>query len=200
MTSNEDDGYGEFEENQSFQENFYAQKRVWRRIPKIERLKLEVCVDFGLSVDFSGKLIGMSSRNANRIMKEQVTRRTQATQKLKQIVNPEVLATIENKDLIEIEQDGEYPQAKLESLLVVMAARETGLISKRNMVKLDAKMNLNIAKGLSQLTPSPQHTLPETISANSFGIKALRKLPIPDPVLRATAGSTKNSQRKQLSE
>ena len=80
VTGNEDDGYGEVSDNCNVLENFYARKRVWNRIPKIERLKLEICVDYGLSVDFAGKLIGMSSRNANRIMKEQVTRRAHAAQ------------------------------------------------------------------------------------------------------------------------
>ena len=73
-----------------------------------------------------------------------------------------------------------------------MSARETGKISKRNMIRLDAKMNINITKSLSQLTPPmPQPTLPETVSANSFGVKALRKLPIPDSVALATLSGDK---------
>ena len=49
--------------------------RVWRRITLLERLKLEITVSFGLPVDFAGKIIKMSSRNANRIMKDCKKRR-----------------------------------------------------------------------------------------------------------------------------
>ena len=47
-------------------------RRAWRRITKLERLMLEAAVNFGLPVDRAGKMIKMSSRNANRIMKEQI--------------------------------------------------------------------------------------------------------------------------------
>ena len=46
-------------------------RRAWKRITKRERLMLEAAVNFGLPVDRAGKVIKMSSRNANRIMKEQ---------------------------------------------------------------------------------------------------------------------------------
>lgn len=52
-------------------ENEIHQKRIWRKISNKTRLMLEICVGYGLSVDFAGKTINMSSRNANRIMKEQ---------------------------------------------------------------------------------------------------------------------------------
>ena len=50
--------------------NMTNEKRVWRRITEQERFKLEAAVDFGLPVDFAGKIIKMSRRNANRIMSE----------------------------------------------------------------------------------------------------------------------------------
>lgn len=50
--------------------NKSTEKRVWRRITEQERFKLEAAVDFGLPVDFAGKIIKMSRRNANRIMSE----------------------------------------------------------------------------------------------------------------------------------
>ena len=56
--------------------------RIWRRITLHERLKLEITVDFGLPVDFAGKIIKMSSRNANRIMKDCLARRQMDKQSL----------------------------------------------------------------------------------------------------------------------
>ena len=44
------------------------EKRVWKRIDEQERLKLQKTVALGLPVDLAGKIINISSRNANRIM------------------------------------------------------------------------------------------------------------------------------------
>ena len=52
-------------------------KQVWKRIPEHERLKLHAAVSFGLPVDFAGKVISMSSRNANRIIKSVTAKRRQ---------------------------------------------------------------------------------------------------------------------------
>ena len=46
------------------------ERRQWRRISSEERLQLQAAVGFGLPVDFAGKVVKMSSRNANRTMKE----------------------------------------------------------------------------------------------------------------------------------
>ena len=54
------------------QSQIFRMKRPWHRISNQKRIELEVCAGLGLSIDFAGKVIGMSSRNANRVMKEQV--------------------------------------------------------------------------------------------------------------------------------
>jgi len=40
-----------------------------------DRLKLESAVNFGLPVDFAGKVVGIESSNTDRIMKDLVSRR-----------------------------------------------------------------------------------------------------------------------------
>lgn len=50
-------------------------RRRWRRVPLIDKLKLEAAINFGLPVDFAGKVIGLESSNTDRIMKDLVTSR-----------------------------------------------------------------------------------------------------------------------------
>ena len=49
-------------------------RRRWQRISSQERLQLEAAVGFGLPIEFASKVVNMSSRNANRTMKEQLER------------------------------------------------------------------------------------------------------------------------------
>jgi len=42
---------------------------VWRKVSLEDRLKLESAVNFGLPVDFAGKVLAIDSSNTDRILK-----------------------------------------------------------------------------------------------------------------------------------
>ena len=50
-------------------------RRVWRKVPLFDRFKLESAVNFGLPVDFAGKVVGIQSTNTDRIIKDHKSRR-----------------------------------------------------------------------------------------------------------------------------
>lgn len=128
--------------------------RVWKRIPVVDRLKLEIAVGFGLPTDFAGKVINMSSRNANRIMKESEVRK----QKEKGTINS--LGEGEKNQEAEFRREV-WAEAELEAILAVASAREAGRIRKRNINKLDQKINQHIAKYLSKEAPTFKTTIQE---------------------------------------
>ena len=52
-----------------------TKRRVWRKVSLNDRLKLESAVNFGLPVDFAGKVVGIESSNTDRIIKDLKARR-----------------------------------------------------------------------------------------------------------------------------
>ena len=52
-----------------------TKRRVWRKVSLNDRLKLESAVNFGLPVDFAGRVVGIESSNTDRIIKDLKTRR-----------------------------------------------------------------------------------------------------------------------------
>ena len=50
-------------------------RRRWCRVTLIDKLKLEAAINFGLPVDFAGKVIGLESSNTDRIIKDLMTSR-----------------------------------------------------------------------------------------------------------------------------
>lgn len=50
-------------------------RRVWRKVALSDRLKLESAINFGLPVDFAGKVVGIKSTNTDRIIKDLKLRR-----------------------------------------------------------------------------------------------------------------------------
>lgn len=124
--------------------------RVWKRIRLQDRLKLEIAVGFGLPIDFAGKIINMSSRNANRIMKERQARRELEHQTTRLLPQTEQLQIQETKRQA-------WDEAELDALLAVSEAREAGRIRKRNINKLDRKVNETICRYLRE--EAPQHSM-----------------------------------------
>ena len=47
-----------------------GKRRKWRKVPLAEKLRLEAAVNFGLPVNFAGKVIGIESSNTDRILHE----------------------------------------------------------------------------------------------------------------------------------
>ena len=47
-----------------------TKRRVWRKVSLNDRLKLESAVNFGLPVDFAGRVVGIESSNTDRIIKD----------------------------------------------------------------------------------------------------------------------------------
>ncbi len=80
---------------------------------------LEAAVNFGLPVDRAGKVIKMSSRNANRIMKEQIFYNKEQTRELMMLTESERQAMLETRKT-------EQESAELQSLLIVAEAMAEG--------------------------------------------------------------------------
>ena len=82
-------------------------------------------------------------------------------------------------------------QAELESIMDVIKARDQGKISKRNILKMDNKINKKVRKLLESVDalsiPFPA-TLPEQINKCTLSITDLHKLPTPGPPKRAYIG------------
>ena len=73
----------------------------------------------------------------------------------------------------------------------VIRARDQGQISKRNILKIDNKINKKVRKLLTNVDTLPipfPVTLPEQINRCTLSIKDLHKLPIPGPPKRALVG------------
>ena len=87
-------------------------------------------MSFGLPVDFAGKVVKMSSRNANRTMKEQVMRNKNEKRQLM------TLGT-EQRRVAERRLAAEKDRAEFEALLHVLNAQEEGMIGRRNTLKMD---------------------------------------------------------------
>ncbi len=54
-------------------------RRAWRRVTNRDRLLLESAVNFGLPVDFAGRVVRIACSNSDRIMKDYKLRRQQET-------------------------------------------------------------------------------------------------------------------------
>ena len=82
-------------------------------------------------------------------------------------------------------------QAELESIMDVIKARDQGQISKRNILKMDSKINKKVRKLLENVDALPipfPATLPEQIDKCTLSINDLHKLPMPGPFKRTHIG------------
>lgn len=95
---------------------------------------MEAAVDFGLPVDFAGKIIKMSRRNANRIMSEHWANQRAENDTIK-------FLSEDQRQRVFLEKSAMYKQAELDALMAVAQAREQGQIKKRNILKMDLKIN-----------------------------------------------------------
>ena len=116
-------------------------RRVWKKVSMNDRLKLECAVEFGLPVDFAGKVVGIESSNTDRIIKDLKQRRANELNALSDQSKEQ-----RDKYLSKIKQ--EKNEAKLQALLSVATARDSGLIKKRNILKMDKKVNEFLIKYL----------------------------------------------------
>ena len=91
-------------------EALQTQKRLWRKISNKTRIQLEICVGYGLPVDFAGKTIGMSSRNSNRVMHEQARRRIKESMQQGQLTGLR-LQDIQQKQVCSLESELEFSEA-----------------------------------------------------------------------------------------
>ena len=57
----------------------------------------------------------------------------------------------------------------MDSLVVVMQAREQGVIKRRNVLKMDSKINESVNKLIQKEAPEFKITLPERLEALSKG-------------------------------
>ena len=157
---------------------------MWKRIDEQERLKLQKTVGLGLPVDLAGKIINISSRNANRIM-------THFTQSKPLEIEQLNYLSQEQKDKIILAKKDQMQKAELESILDVIKARDQGQISKRNILKMDTKINKNIRKLLRNANDLPipfPSTLPEQINKCTLSIQDLHRLPKPESPKRNYLG------------
>ena len=122
-----------------------------------DRLKLESAVNFGLPVDFAGKVVGIESSNTDRIMKDLVSRRELERAALTR-------KPIEQRFQYESEIGDAAVEAELQALMAVSHARDEGLIKKRNILKMDRKINESIRKYLDTSGISYKCTLPEQVA------------------------------------
>ena len=56
-----------------------------------------------------------------------------------------------------------YKQAELDALMAVAQAREHGQIKKRNILKMDLKINTQILKYINETQPKLKSTMPEQV-------------------------------------
>ena len=80
---------------------------------------LEATVNFGLPVDRAGKVINMSSRNANRIMKGQIQDNKEQAREL------QMLTESERQDFLQ-RNKAEQDAAEQQSLFIVAGAMAEG--------------------------------------------------------------------------
>ena len=125
---------------------------------------MEASVDFCLPVDFAGKIIKMSRRNANRIMSEHWANQRAENDTIKFM--PE-----DQRERMFLEKSVMYKQAELDALMAVTQAREQGQIKKRNILKMDLKINTQIAKYISDTQPKLKSTMPEQVKYYSSNQK-----------------------------
>lgn len=96
-------------------------KRVWRRLPLIDRITLESVANFGLPIDFAGKVIGIQSSNTDRIVKDLRQRREREIEELaskSQVVRDAYLTKLN-----ELQSEG-----NLKALMIVSNAMAAGRI------------------------------------------------------------------------
>ena len=117
----------------------------------------------------------MSSRNANRIMSDMNVRKNIELEHLN------LLPQQQRKLILESEENSGR-RATLDSLLAISKAREQGLIKKRNVLKIDEKVNKCVSKIIRCQLPQLKITLPEQMKlllALSVYNKQMCQLPAP---------------------
>ena len=115
---------------------------MWRRVSQADRLKLECAVEFGLPVDFAGKVLGIESSNTDRILKDLKLRRQSELAALAH-------QTPEEQQLYREMMHDAQEDAALTALMAVSRARDLGQIKKRNILKLDKKVNESVNRYLA---------------------------------------------------
>ena len=135
----------------------FKKRRVWRKVSLNDRLKLECAVNFGLPVDFAGKVIGLESTNTDRIIKDLKSQRTIELASLKQ-------QSIEKQQRYHESMKEASNEAELQALMAVISAKDEGSIKRRNILKMDKKVNEFLCKYLKGNHGSAyKTTLPEKI-------------------------------------
>ena len=99
-------------------------------------LKLEIACNLGLPAYFAAKIVLGVTQNASRLLRG-----------LTDLRNKKAL-TLSRKDMHEWKnyEKSLKQEFKLEVLLKVSQAREQGLISMKNMIKMDEKINSKVEK------------------------------------------------------
>ena len=73
----------------------------------------------------------------------------------------------------------EKEKAKLEALLQVSKAREHGIISQKNIMKMDQKVNSSVSKILQKTNPEIcTVSMPEGVERDAQGSASKRELPL----------------------
>ena len=136
-----------------------------------DMLKLEAASKFGLPAYFAGKIVLGDYRNASRTLKVLNEERRRKAETL----NPQDWQEWKR------EEKALKNQTKLEALLQVSQAREQGQISKRNIMKMDEKVNQKVKKAISKTLLGTQQqsslSLAEKIEIQSMGDPKQRNLP-----------------------
>ena len=141
--------------------NTAAPKRSWVRMHTDDMLKLEAATKFGLPAYVAGKIVLGDHRNASRTLQSlhEMRRRKEST------LNGEVWREWN------LEQKTEKQKVKLEALLQVSKAREHGIISQKNIMKMDQKVNLSVSKILQKTNPEIcQACMPESVELEAQGV------------------------------
>ena len=118
------------------QEERDEKKRKWVRIEHHDMLKLEIACNLGLPAYFAAKIVLGVTQNASRLLRGLSDLRDKKAQ------------TLSTDDLQQWKNDEKSLKRgfKLEVLLKVSQARQQGLISMKNMIKMDEKINSQAVK------------------------------------------------------
>lgn len=122
------------------------QRRVWRRVTEMERMRLEAAVKFGLPVAFAGQVVNTNLRNANRVMFTHMSLKQAEKAKMSTL-------SVEQQREAKEAYKATYQEGALQAVMAISEAREKGFIKKRNILKMDAKVNEQVSKYVKKHAP-----------------------------------------------
>ena len=157
--------------NQALQRSTRANvRKVYTRIGEQERMKLEFLVKQGLPTDCAGKIIGMSSRNSNRIMKGRAEEKAEFHRHVTSLSPAQQVLAYRSRA-------SQKRGAHVEGLLALMKARDDSRISKRNLLKMERKVDLFIDKFIAQQEELGLENLAAKVRERAREEKSHRHLP-----------------------